>query len=73
MSQMEDQVLNRKPWVDAQGTVHLPIAVAMDEILKRGLPTRSGGAVPSAPVKSQAGGPDQNAPGTTSNAPAVKQ
>lgn len=73
LNQMEDQVLNGKPWVDPQGTVHLPIAVAMDEVLKRGLPTRSGGTVPTAPAASRAGGQEQNGPGTTRNAPAVKQ
>ncbi len=73
LNQMEDQVLNGKPWMDEKGTVHLPIAVAMDEILNKGLPTRSGGVVLSTPAKSRAGGQEQNAPGTTSNAPAVKQ
>jgi hypothetical protein len=63
---MENNVLDGQAWVDAKGTVHLPIQAAMDEILKRGLPTRAAGAAtPAAPAPSRAGGKEQNAPGTT--------
>lgn len=42
----ENQLLDNA-WTDQKGTVHLPIAVAMQEIAKRGLPARAPGAVPA--------------------------
>lgn len=43
----EDQVLNSYGWVDPQkGVVRIPIAQAMDQVLKKGLPVRT--AVPPA-------------------------
>jgi hypothetical protein len=72
-NEYENLVLNGKAWVDDKGTVHLPIDVAMEEIVKRGLPVRSaGGNVGGAPVKSLSGAPIENAPETTTRAPAVK-
>jgi hypothetical protein len=49
LTSMENQVLNGKPWVDPQGVVHLPISVAIDDLLKKGLPTRPGPPPPSNP------------------------
>lgn len=73
LNQMEDQVLNGKPWVDEKGVVHLPIQVAMDDLLKRGLPTRAaGGTATGAAAKTESGANSLNAPGTMS-APAAKQ
>jgi hypothetical protein len=74
MNTMEDQVLNGKPWVDANGAVHLPIQVAMDDLLKKGLPTRAeGGTVTGAFAKTEGGANIENAPGTMNTAPAGKQ
>jgi hypothetical protein len=42
----EDQILNNA-WTDQQGTVHLPIGVAMQVIAKRGLPSQRPGAPPA--------------------------
>lgn len=74
LNQMEDQVLNGKPWVDTNGTVHLPIQVAMDDLLKRGLPTRAaGGTVSGSFAKTESGANSVNAPGTMNSGPAVKR
>ncbi|HEX6878880.1 MAG TPA: hypothetical protein VF135_00825 [Terriglobales bacterium] len=73
MNRNEDQVLNGNAWVDQSGVVHLPIEVAKEEILKRGLPTRAAGApVPTAGATSLAG-TAESAKQTTNNAPAAKQ
>ncbi len=74
LNRMEDQVLNGKPWVDEKGTVHLPIQLAMDELLKRGLPARvAGGAVTGGLAKTESGATIQNAPGTMNSAPAAQR
>ncbi|HEU5402582.1 MAG TPA: hypothetical protein VFU86_14560 [Terriglobales bacterium] len=73
-SQLEDQVLNGKPWVDSNGVVHLPIQVAMEDLLKKGLPTRaSGAAATGAFVKTEGGANIENAPGTMNSASATKR
>lgn len=72
LNQMEDRVLRGNAWVDQKGTVHLPIDVAMDELLKRGLPTRAAGATATgAPATTFSGVRSESAPGTMNNAPAV--
>lgn len=70
MNQMENQVLNGSPWVDSNGVVHLPIQVAMDDLLKKGLPTRAeGGAATGAFAKTEGGANSENAPGTMNTGP----
>lgn len=70
----EDQILRSKAWVDDKGAVHLPIDVAKQELLKRGLPSRApGAAVPTEPAVTAYGTPAENASQTVTNAPAVKQ
>ena len=73
LTQMEDQVLNGKPFVDKNGVVHLPIQVAMDDLLKKGLPTRAaGGTATGASVKTEGGANSENAPGTMNTGPAAR-
>lgn len=74
LNNVEDQVLNGKPWVDASGVMHLPIQVAMDDLLKKGLPTRAaGGTATGAFAKTEGGANSENAPGTMNIGPAGKQ
>ena len=56
--------------IDEKGTVHVPIDVAKEELLKRGLPTRApGGNATPGSVQSLSGAPAVSAPQVTTNKP----
>ena len=66
----ENQWLRTHAWVDEKGTVHVPIDVAKEELLKRGLPTRApGGNATPGSVQSLSGAPAVSAPQVTTNKP----
>ena len=66
----EEQLLRSDAWIDDKGTVHVPIDVAKEELLKRGLPTRSpGGSATPGTVQSLSSTPAVSAPQTTPNKP----
>jgi hypothetical protein len=70
----EDQILHSKPWVDDKGSVHLPIEVAKEELLKKGLPIRAeGGSATPGSVIPAYGTQAQNTQPSAPNAPAVKR
>ena len=70
----EDQMLRGIAWVDDKGMVHLPIDVAKEELLKKGLPTRAAGAsaTPGTVIPAYGNTQAQNAQQSATNAPAAK-
>lgn len=71
----EDQILRSSAYVDERGTVHLPIDVAKEELLKKGLPSRAPGtsATPGVVIPAYGTTQAQNTQQSATNAPAVKQ
>jgi hypothetical protein len=71
----EDQMIERPAWIDRnQGTVRIPIDLAIDVLLRRGLPAANGDPTrppgsPTTPLPPVSPVPTANAPGTAAAAP----